>query len=144
MECSGRGRLDPAPCTLSGCRDISQRQRGLERHRRFTPSPPLFFSLISTPTSQGRPFHGLANALQLARRQRRTSRLDRGDNWTLWPQVPRNAAWSFAISNFTCFSIASATRLALVLSESAIISPSTVGTICQRTPYLSMIQPHAC
>src|SRR5262245_54464974 len=56
---------------------------------------------------------------------------------------PRYAASSFAMSNFTCFIISSAARLALLLSGSVIISPSTVGVICQRTPYLSMIQPHA-
>ena len=46
------------------------------------------------------------------------------------------------MSSFTIFSIASATRRALSRSGSAIISPSTVGTICQRHA-VAVLQPAA-
>jgi hypothetical protein len=46
------------------------------------------------------------------------------------------------MSIFTIFIIASDARLDLARSDEAIISPSTVGTICHDRPNRSLSQPH--
>ena len=56
--------------------------------------------------------------------------------------VPANATRNAAISILTFFIIASYARLAVARSGSAIISPRTVGTICQGRPKRSLSPPH--
>src|SRR3954464_14047377 len=81
-----------------------------------------------------------SNRNEVARRVvRRAHRCRRGRF-----QRPRKAASSFAMSNLIWFIISFAARAAADLSGSLNIFTSTVGTICQRPPYFSMIQPHAC
>ena len=60
------------------------------------------------------------------------------------PRLPRYAFSSAAMSNFTIFIIASVTRLDRAVSLSLIISSRAAGTICHRSPNLSLSQPHAC
>lgn len=60
-----------------------------------------------------------------------------------YPAVPEYAALSAATSNFTIFIMASATRVAYVCSESAIISMRSPGMICHETPKRSFSHPHA-
>jgi hypothetical protein len=55
---------------------------------------------------------------------------------------PAYAASSPAMSSFTIFKIAWATRRAFAGSASSIISPSRAGTIRHERPYFSLSQPH--
>src|SRR5262245_32878119 len=55
---------------------------------------------------------------------------------------PAYARCSIAMSSFFICIIASPTRLVFAPSLSANSLPSTVGTTCQETPYLSFSQPH--
>ena len=73
---------------------------------------------------------------QLARPRRRVIR---GGQALVLAAAARS---SWAMSNFTILSIASPTRFAFSRSGSAMSSASTLGTICQERPYLSLSQPH--